>query len=78
MWTPSDAQVNVNIQLASQDADMLDYEIWDLGPTVDSTWTKITNPTYTSQISVVEDVANNGGLLSFVGNLNHTYVLVYS
>ena len=76
--TPSDAQVNVNIQLASQDADMLDYEIWDLGPTVDSTWTKITNPTYTSQISVVEDVANNGGLLSFVGNLNHTYVLVYS
>ena len=76
--TPSDAQVNVNVQLASQDTDMLDYEIWDLGPTVDSTWTKITNPTYTSQISVVEDVANNGGLLSFVGNLNHTYVLVYS
>lgn len=76
--TPSDAQVNVNVQLASQDTDMLDYEIWDLGPTVDSTWTKITNPTYTSQINVVEDVANNGGLLSFVGNLNHTYVLVYS
>lgn len=76
--TPSDAQVNVNVQLASQDTDMLDYEVWDLGPTVDSTWTKIANPTYTSQMSVVEDVANNGGLLSFVGNLNHTYVLVYS
>lgn len=75
--SPSNAAVKVSVQLEAQDTDMLDYEIWDLGAFVDSGWNPVT-PTLVSQLAFTEDVANNAGYLSFEGNLNHSYVLVYA
>jgi hypothetical protein len=75
--SPSNATLKVVVQLPSQDADMLDYEVWDLGSNVDNHWNKV-NPTTATQLTFTEDVENNAGLLSFDGNLNHTYVLVYA
>ena len=75
--SPSNAQLKAVVQLDNQDADMLDYEIWDLGPNVDSTW-NATTPTTATQIAIVEPVADNAGLFSFDANINHTYVLVYA
>lgn len=75
--SPSNATLKVVVQLPNQDADMLDYEVWDLGSNVDNHWNKV-SPTTATQVTFTEDVENNAGLLSFDGNLNHTYVLVYA
>lgn len=75
--TPSNASLKLVVQLEGQDADMLDYEIWDMGRRVDDSWNPVT-PTLVSQVHFTEDVANNAGYMSFMGNVNHTYVLVYS
>ena len=75
--SPSNAYLKAVVQLDNQDADMLDYEIWDLGLNVDATW-NATTPTTAAQIAIVEPVAGNAGLFSFDANVNHTYVLVYA
>ena len=75
--SPSNAYLKAVVQLDSQDVDMLDYEIWDLGPNADATWNAVT-PTTATQIAIVEPVADNAGLFSFDANINHTYVLVYA
>lgn len=75
--SPSNAYLKAVVQLDNQDADMLDYEIWDLGLNVDATW-NATTPATATQIAIVEPVADNAGLFSFDANVNHTYVLVYA
>ena len=69
--TASDATVDVIAQLPAEDVDQLDYQLFDVTP--DSLGN--INPV---DITITTDVANNAGLLKFTGNLQHSYVLVYS
>ena len=69
--TASNATVDVIAQLPAEDVDQLDYQLFDVTP--DSLGN--INPV---DITITTDVANNAGLLKFTGNLQHSYVLVYS
>ena len=69
--TASNATVDVIAQLPAEDVDQLDYQLFDVTP--DNLGN--INPV---DITITTDVANNAGLLKFTGNLQHSYVLVYS
>ena len=69
--TASNATVDVIAQLPAEDVDQLDYQLFDVTP--DNLGN--INPI---DIAITTDVANNAGLLKFTGNLQHSYVLVYS
>ncbi len=66
--TASDAAVAAVVQLNAKDLDMLDYELFDV---TDS----LVPPIYTAPDYNPEETA---GLFEFDGNVNHSYVLVYS
>lgn len=78
--SPSNAQVHIVIQMENADTDMLDYEVWDLGPHVNEGW-QIKSAEATPilmELQSIGDIDKNAGLFEFTGNLNHTYILVYS
>ena len=58
-------------QLPAEDVDQLDYQLYDVTPDNAGNITPV-------EVTITTDVANNAGLLKFTGNLQHSYVLVYS
>ena len=69
--TASNATVDVIAQLPAEDVDQLDYQLYDVTPDNAGNITPV-------EVTITTDVANNAGLLKFTGNLQHSYVLVYS
>ena len=69
--TASNATVDVTAQLPAEDVDQLDYQLYDVTPDNAGNITPV-------EVTITTDVANNAGLLKFTGNLQHSYVLVYS
>ena len=69
--TASNAMVDVIAQLPAEDVDQLDYQLFDVTPDSLGNITPI-------EVTMTTDVANNAGLIKFTGNLQHSYVLVYS
>ena len=69
--TASNATVDVIAQLPAEDVDQLDYQLFDVTPDNAGNITPV-------EVTITTDVANNAGLLKFTGNLQHSYVLVYS
>ena len=67
----SNATVDVTAQLPAEDVDQLDYQLYDVTPDNAGNITPV-------EVTITTDVANNAGLLKFTGNLQHSYVLVYS
>ena len=69
--TASNAMVDVIAQLPAEDVDQLDYQLFDVTPDSLGNITPM-------EVTMTTDVANNAGLIKFTGNLQHSYVLVYS
>ena len=66
--TPSNATIDVVAQLPANDTDQLDYQLFDM-----TSGTPVEVTSFNKN-----DVPDNAGLITFTGNLNHSYVLVYS